>query len=100
MNFSPIKMLFGLINVEQAKSLARDAIKWLGVLFLAKGVGDAALWEAAAGFGVAAVGTIWSQFETTQKNIVAKAAAIVPIEPSAQVAAGVHPVDIVQPGDK
>lgn len=85
----PLAMVFGLINVVQAQSLARDALKYLGALFMAKGIGDATLWEAATGLGVAIVGSIWSQYAAKQSNIVATAATIVPIDTASQRAAGV-----------
>lgn len=92
----PLGMVLGLINVVQAQSYVRDALKYLGALLMAKGVGDAALWEAATGFGVAAIGTIWSQLQARQKKIVETAATIVPIEPHVQRAAGV--AEPVTPG--
>lgn len=87
---TPIAMIFGLVNVVQAQSLARDAMKYLGTLIAAHGfVVDGVLWEAIVGVVVAGIGSLWSLYAARQKSIVATAATIVPIPEVSQRAAGV-----------
>lgn len=89
MQFKPLEMWFGLVNVVQAQSLARDALKYVGAILLAKGIGDTALLEAFSGFTIAAIGTIYSQWQARQAKLVSTAGKIVHIEADLQTAAGV-----------
>lgn len=49
------------MNADQIVSFIRDLFKIGGTILIAKGIGDAAGWEAIAGGAAAVVGIVWSQ---------------------------------------
>lgn len=77
------------MNQEQIASIVRQILLAVGGFFVGKGYFDTETMVAIAGAISVLIGSVWAIWSRTDKNIVASAAAKVPVSDTAQKAVGI-----------
>jgi multisubunit Na+/H+ antiporter MnhG subunit len=77
------------MNTDQITSIIRQILLAVGGFFVGKGYVDSETMAQIAGASTIIIGSIWALWSRTDKNVVASAAAKVPVSDTAQRSVGI-----------